>query len=148
MVAAPVKSVVTKYINPLFDQGWALFAPVPQVNKKVYVSCLQGNKQWSAWQDPFANYLIKHQSNRFTANGKMILKLSTTLHYLYFQNEELFKQKKNISGDTTSGYYKVLKNEVEQELLHQYKPCKNIRLIVEYSNADCADKQTHYIYYP
>ena len=148
MVAPSVKARAGRYINPLFDQGWALFAPVPQVNKKVYVSYLQDNKQWSKWEDPFRSYLNKHQSNRFTANGKMVLISSTTLHYLHFENEALLKDKRVVMGDTTSDYYKVLKHEVDQVLTKEYKNHQKERLMVVYTDTDCNNKQAHYIYYP
>ena len=148
IVPASLKQKSSVYINPLFNQGWALFAPTPQVNKKVYVSYLQENKQWSVWQNPFKHYVEAHQQHRFTANQKIVLMQSSTLHYLYFENQELFKTKDTIVGDTNSGYYKVLKHEVAQELLLQKKQFQKIKLLVEYTDANCDNKQTHYIYYP
>lgn len=148
IVPVSLKQKSSVYINPLFNQGWALFAPTPQVNKKVYVSCLQTNNQWSAWENPSKHYLVAHQQHRFTANQKIVLMQSSTLHYLYFENEGLFKTNKIITGDTTSGYYKVLKHEVTQELLLQKKEFRKIKLLVEYPDADCDNKQIHYIYYP
>ena len=148
MVAPAVKAGVGRYINPLFDQGWALFAPVPRVNKKVYVSYLQSNKQWSKWQDPFQSYLNKHQSNRFTANGKIVLLVSSTLHYLHFENADLLRDKKIVHGNTTSGYYQVLNYEVKQELAHTNIKPEKMRLMVEYTDADCCKKKNSYIYYP
>ncbi len=147
LVSCSLKQKSSSYINPLFNQGWALFAPVPQQNKKVYVSYLQMDNTWGKWQDPFEKYLRVHQSERLSANGKVVLILSSTMHYLYYENEEKFKTKKIVSGDTTSGYYKVLRNEVERKLLWNYKENKKIKLIIEYTNADCENKQTHYIFY-
>lgn len=148
IIPAYLQQKSSLYINPLFNQGWALFAPTPQVNKKVFVSYLQDNNRWSTLGNPFKHYLAAHQQHRFTANQKIVLMQSSTLHYLYFENEESFKMNKTIDGDTNSGYYKVLKHEVMQELLLQKKDFKKIKLLVGYTNADCDNKQTHYIYYP
>ncbi|MEO8759262.1 MAG: DUF5819 family protein [Bacteroidia bacterium] len=147
IIYSSIKQKASIYINPLFNQGWALFAPTPQVNKKVYVSYLQDDNKWSVWQNPFKKYLAKHQLHRFTANGKIVLMQSNTLHYLYFENEELFKTKNVVEGDTTSGFYNVLKYEVTQELLKEKKSSKKIKLLVQYTDAKCENKQTHYIYY-
>jgi hypothetical protein len=148
LVAPAIKASVGRYTNPLFDQGWALFAEVPEVNKKVYVSYQEADKKWSAWEDPFQVYVSKHQSNRFTANGKIVLMISSTLHYIHFDYAELLKTNKVIRGDTTSGYYKVLKYEVNHALALHDKHPGNVRLIVECTNANCANKQIHYIYFP
>lgn len=148
MVPGSLKQKSNVYISSLFNQGWALFAPTPQVNKKVYASYLGKDKQWSAWQNPFKKYMEAHQQHRFTANQKIVLMQSSTLHYLWFENEELFQEKKIILGDTNSGYYKVLKHEVAQELLLQKKNFERIKLLVEYTDADCGNRQSHYIYYP
>ena len=148
LVPVSLKQKSGVYMYPLFKQGWALFAPTHQVNKKIYVSYLQNNKQWSAWENPFKHYLLSHQQHRFTANQKIVLMQSITLHYLFFENKELFKTNKTIVGDTNSDYYKVLKHEVTQELLLQNKEFEKIKLLVEYTDANCDNKQTHYIYYP
>jgi hypothetical protein len=147
IIPLSLKQKASGYINPLFNQGWALFAPTPAVNKKVLVSYLQENKQWSNWQDPFKNYSAEHQLHRFTANGKIILMKSSTLHYLYFENQDRFDRGKIIWGDTTSGYYKVLKHEVTQELCGQHTSFTKIKLLIEYTSADCDKRQTHYLYY-
>jgi hypothetical protein len=102
-----------KYMTPLFDQGWSLFAPVPEVNKKVYVRyCNKDN--WSEWQEPFDPYLQAYQKNRISVSGKIVLAMNSTLHYLYAENKENFKRTNLLKGDTTSGYFKVLKHALTE----------------------------------
>lgn len=134
------------YMAPLFDQSWSLFAPVPEVNKKVYVSYLKSNAQWSGWEDPFAGYLYAHQSNRLSANAKIVFSLSNTLHYLYNENADLLKEKKNIVGNNSSGYFKVLKHAIETELKN--KDYTKIKIRVVFTKASCENKQIYSIYYP
>lgn len=147
-VPASLKEKSRSYISPLFEQGWALFAPVPEVNKKVFVSRLQGNGQWSRWEAPFDEYLCMHQSNRMSASAKVVLSLSSALHYLYHENEILLKEKRNISGDSSSGYFIVLKKAVKNKLMWQYKENKNVRILIVYTVANCNKNQTYSIYYP
>ncbi|MGZ3903841.1 MAG: hypothetical protein ACXVC6_09110, partial [Bacteroidia bacterium] len=46
LVPPAVKRKSAAYCEPFFAQGWALFAPVPEVNKKIYVSYLQKDGKW------------------------------------------------------------------------------------------------------
>ncbi len=147
LVPFSLKEKSKKYIAPLFDQGWGLFAPVPEVNKKVYVSYFKNNK-WSGWEAPFNKYLYAHQSNRVSANAKIVLSTSSILHYLYNENAEQLEEKKNISGNISSGYFKVLKHEVVQELTNKSGSPKKIKLLVVYSKANCNSNQMYSIYYP
>ena len=147
LVSFSLKQKSEKYIAALFDQSWALFAPVPEVNKRVYVSYFQ-NEKWSRWEEPFADYLYAHQSNRMSANAKIVFMISGTLHYLYNENKEKLKTEKNIVGNNSSGYFKVLKNAIKNKLMWQYKENKKIRVLVIYTGANCNQSQTYSIYYP
>lgn len=146
LTPSTLKEKSKSYIAPLFDQGWSLFAPVPEVNKKVYVSYFKNNK-WSGWETPFDKYLYAHQSSRISANAKIILSVSSTLHYLYNENAEQLREKKNISGNISSGYFKVLKYAVERELANMGNPTKKIKLLVVYTKANCSANQIYSIYY-
>jgi hypothetical protein len=148
LVPVSLRQKSKRYIAPLFDQGWALFAPVPEVNKKVYVSCSHDGKQWSGWEAVLNEYVPIHQSNRMSGSGKVVLSVSSTLHFLYSENADELKLKKNIVGNNSSGYFKVLKQAIENKLMWQYKENKNLRVLVIYTTADCAQPQTYSIYYP
>ncbi|HWY38107.1 MAG TPA: DUF5819 family protein [Bacteroidia bacterium] len=148
MAPLSIKEKTKNYMAPLFDQGWALFAPVPEVNKKVYVSYSADGKNWSEWKAPFNRYLYAHQSFRASVNAKIVLLQSGALHYLYNENEVQLKQRKNIVGDTSLGYFRVLKYAVQQELQNKGAQVKKMKLLVIYVKASCSEKQTYSIYYP
>jgi hypothetical protein len=148
LVPISLKQRSKNYIAPLFDQGWGLFAPVPEMNKKVYVSYLKNGDQWSGWEAPFDEYYKAHQSNRLRAAGKIVLSVSSTLHFLYNENAEELKLKKNIQGNNSSGYFKVLKEAIRNKLMWQYKDNKNMRVLIVYTTANCDQPQIYSIYYP
>jgi hypothetical protein len=148
LVPVFLKQKSKNYIAPLFDQGWGLFAPVPEVNKKVYVSYLKNNKRWSGWEAPFDEYYEKHHINRISASGKIILSVSGTLHHLYNENVVELKTKKNVVGNISSGYFKVLHEAVRNKLMWQYKDNTNLRMLVVYTTANCNQPQVYSIYYP
>ena len=64
------------------------------------------------------------------------------------ETEEKLKTEKNIVGNNSSGYFKVLKNAIKNKLAWQYKENKNIRILVVYTDANCNQSQTYSIFYP
>lgn len=136
------------YITPLFDQSWSLFAPVPEVNKKVFVSYQYKNNEWSEWENPFANYVYAHQSGRMSANAKIVFSISNTLHYLYNENVAALAENGNIIGNNSSGYFKVLSSAVKNRLSDERKEYQKTKILVVYTRVGCASKKTYAIYYP
>ena len=143
-----LKEKSKKYITPLFDQSWSLFAPVPELNKKVFVSFQLKDGGWSLWEEPFVNYLHEHQSNRFSANAKIVFSISNTLHYLYNENATVLGEKGNIIGNSSSGYFKVLASAVKNKFGDERKEFEKIKILVVYTQANCSSKKMYSIYYP
>ena len=143
-----LKEKSKNYVAPLFDQSWSLFAPIPEVNKKVYVSYQTKNKKWSCWEDPFANYLYAHQSSRVSAHAKIVFSLSNTLHYLYNENVTALSEHIHIIGNNSSGYFKVLANAVKNKLRHENKEAQNLKILVVFTKANCSAKKMYAVYYP
>jgi len=135
------------YMAPVFDQSWSLFAPVPEVNKKVYVSYLNETGIWSGWKAPFDKYQLIHQSNPMSASGKVVLLQSSILHYLYDENILQLKEKSIVRGDTSSGYFKVLRYSVTKELEKGGVKEKKIKMMVYYQSVS-GDNKKYCIYYP
>ncbi len=143
-----LKEKSKSYISPMFDQSWSLFAPVPEVNKKVFVCYQMKNEKWSGWEEPFVSYLYAHQSSRISANAKIVFSISNTLHYLYNENASTLSEKENIVGNYSSGYFKVLANAVKNKLRHENKESQKLKILVVYSKANCSSKKMYSIYYP
>ena len=101
---------------------------------------------WSPWQAGFSEYKQRHLRYRFTGYGKLVLMQSSTLHKLYYENEEKFAKKTIVKGDTNSGVYRVLKHEVEKELLQEKKNLKKMKILVQFFSTDTV-KSRKYIYY-
>ena len=134
------------YMAPVFDQSWSLFAPIPEVNKRVYISYLNEKGEWLDWEAPFDKYLSTHQSNPLSASGKLVLMQSSTLHYLYEENKASFVTQSIIKGDTSSGYFKVLRYSVVHEIFKKEVPQK-MKIMVSYETIDTT-KRKYCIYYP
>jgi hypothetical protein len=146
VIPEKVSASVTGYMSPLFNQGWALFAPVPTANRKVFVSYLKKDNTWSAWQDPFSEFKRKHWQHRYTGYGKLVLMQSTSLHNLYYENEDSLNKKSVFFGDKNTECFKVLRHEVEQILKSQKKEFREIRFLLMFISTGKPNKK-NYIYY-
>ncbi len=132
-------------MGPVFDQGWSLFAPVPKVNKNVYVSYSDSNGNWSDWNDPFSFYQYQAYTNRVSACQRIVLAESSTLHYLYAESEITFYKTKMFPGNIHSGYFSVLKHIVVQELNNRKTAFEKIKMMVVFTNVKT--KQKYCLYY-
>lgn len=148
LVPPVVKRKSVAYCEPFFTQGWALFAPAPEVSKKIYVSYLQQDGQWSGWEAPFDKYLFGYQANRASANSKIVLSLNSTLHYLYQEYKTKFEKQNNNIDKCVSGIYNVLRFEAQRELAGRNINVNEIRLLVVYKEAKCGSEKMHTIYFP
>ncbi|HXB40846.1 MAG TPA: hypothetical protein VNZ49_09915 [Bacteroidia bacterium] len=132
------------YIAPVFNQSWNLFAPVPEINRTVFVSYCDKENKWTDWSDPFSHYQYEANANRLSVSEKMVLAKSSTLHYIYEENKEALAKKKMLAGNSGSGYFSVLKHMVQREL--QSKNPEKIKVIVLFYNVKT--KQKYFLYYP
>lgn len=147
LVPARSKEHSKKYMFPVFDQGWALFAPAPELTKKVYVKYQRQNGEWSGWETPFDNYLNDARSNRFNAKEKLVLSINSALHYLYTEHEQKLQQKKNVPGNLLSGFYRVLKYACVRQLANDGNLAQQIKLLVVYTKTDCKEKEYYSLYF-
>lgn len=132
---------------PLFDQSWGLFAPVPEVNKRLYYCLEDSNGNQQSWRQFYAGHLFDYQSNRFSPRGKFVLALSNTLHYLYQENKENLIKQNLYGGSPSSGYFTVLQHLVKQELKNNSTKTKKVRMMVVYQTIT-PNPQTYCLYYP
>ena len=66
-----VVGVATKYVFPLFNQNWRMFAPEPPLSSyKIYYRCRFETDRFSEWINPGKELLLQHQQNRFWNYGK------------------------------------------------------------------------------
>ncbi|MGZ3864418.1 MAG: hypothetical protein ACXVPN_14265 [Bacteroidia bacterium] len=148
LVPAYLKRKSIAYCEPVFAQGWSLFAPAPEVKKKIYMSYQKEDGRWSGWEAPFDNYLFSYQSNRMSPEGKIVLSLNTYLHYLFESYKPKFAIRNNCEGDISSGLCTVLKFEALRELASRNIAVKEIRLLVVYHEAKCDFHKTYSVYFP
>lgn len=141
-VPSPMRKASTRYMQPLFNQGWALFAPVPQYNKRVFVS-YKTPGGWSEWQDPFQDYLTHYQVNRSSGVARLALSVSATLHYLLEANAGKFHMGL-LAADISQGQYRVLEYLVKMQLKNKGIRTEQIRLMACFSPVDGSAKQCIY----
>jgi hypothetical protein len=135
-VSKPLREFSFSYIYPLFNQGWALFAPAPTINKELWVCYQHKNGKWSKWQQPFSNNLQNHQKFRITGDSKIVLAQSSILYYLEKENWLKFGQTVELNGDTNSVYFSALKFAVLKHLAKEKKEFKDIKIRVIFSSYD------------
>ena len=136
-VSKPLRDFSFSYMYPIFNQGWALFAMPPHINKELWISYQNKNGKWSKWIQPFSENLKRHQKFRITGDSKILLAESSILHYLEKENFLQFKIAEELKGDTNSVYYLALKYAVCQHLKIEKIEYKKIQIRVlfrEYSN--------------
>ena len=145
-VSKPLKDISFSYIYPIFNQGWALFAPAPHINKELWI-CYQ-NKQgkWSKWSQPFYSNLSTHQKFRITGDSKIVLAQSSILHYLEKENWQKFGDNIELKGDTNSVYFSALKFAVFQYQKSQNIESRKIRIKILFTEYD-KPKITKTLYY-
>lgn len=131
-----LKSFSFSYTNPLFNQGWALFAPPPSVNKELWICYQYKNGNWSKWEQPFSKNLQNHQKFRITGDSKIVLAQSNILYYLEKENLLKFGQTVELNGDTNSVYFLALKFAVLKHLAKEKIEFKNIKIRVIFSAYD------------
>jgi hypothetical protein len=132
-VSKPLKDYSFSYIYPFFNQGWALFAPAPAINKELWVCYLNKQGKWSKWIQPFSKNLQKHQKYRITGDSKIVLAESSILHYLEKENWHQFGQKLELNGDTNSVYFSALKFAVLKHLAKEKVEFKEVQIRVIFS---------------
>jgi hypothetical protein len=145
-VSKPLKEFSFSYIYPIFNQGWALFVPVPQTNKELWVSFQNKQGRWSKWSKPFISNLNRHHTFRITGDSKIVLAESSILHYLEKENLQQFGITKELNGDTNSVYFSALKFAVCQYLKKEKKEFKKISIRVLF-NAYSNPENTKTVYY-
>lgn len=118
------------YVYPFFDQGWKLFAPVPNSNYHLFVKFNVGKKIEQF--DLVQLFLNQHLENRFGASESLVLALHNSIHN--FEKSTSFQNKLNgpIKNDVT---YIVIKHLVNQYLAYYTNnQAKNIQTILLVEN--------------
>lgn len=88
-----INKVAIRYIIPLLEQNWALFAPNPSTsNIKFGYKCNFNGQGWTQIKDPCASILERHYSNRFGYSGKLYYICDSIIrevhNYLYSLKKE------------------------------------------------------------
>ena len=66
------RGYVFRYMEPLFEQHWQLFAPDPALfSMKFWYRCGDSRKKETPWLDPEERFLAEHQRWRLGPNGKI-----------------------------------------------------------------------------
>ena len=72
LVNRRLQAISGRYVFPVFNQNWQMFAPEPPLGtKRLYYRCRFDDSTMSAWIDPGKTHLLKLQSNRFWNYGKL-----------------------------------------------------------------------------
>ena len=142
LVPSSLRKYSTRYMEPLFNQGWALFAPIPQCNKQVFVS-YEINGKWSEWKDPFQEYLVNYQADRVSGTARIALSVSGALHYLQQANLGKFRNGL-LPADISQGQYRVVEHLVKMQLRNSGIKTAHIRMMACFSLIDGSNKQCIY----
>lgn len=115
------RAVITRYVYPVFNQNWKLFAPDPPLeSKELYYRVYIKDKGWSGWKNPGKSIILKHQANRFSYYGK--------LYYIYDNLQRSLEY-----ADSYTNFY--IKQDSVKEENQRIERDKRIMKTFEYSSA-------------
>jgi hypothetical protein len=95
--------VSKKYVFPVFNQNWKMFAPEPPLStRNLYYKCSFTDGSYSGWINPGTALLKKHQSNRFWNYGSLFIAYGGIHRELKYANDNLkyLLEKENIKPDS------------------------------------------------
>jgi len=76
-----LKTAVTWYVSPIFEQTWSLFAPCPLQEGKIEVKYYFEDDS-TDWINPLESELEMHSKLRFTHHGEFAIGYSNMLFYV------------------------------------------------------------------
>lgn len=76
-----LKTAVTWYVSPIFEQTWSLFAPCPLQDGKIEVKYYFVDDS-TDWINPLESELEMHSKLRFTHHGEFAIGYSNMLFYV------------------------------------------------------------------
>jgi hypothetical protein len=79
-----LKQAARWYMAPAFDQAWDLFAPNPPVKEKTLLYRYSSQGEWSAWINPGAELLQKHDAFRFS-NASILYRMNQNAGFHLWQ---------------------------------------------------------------
>jgi hypothetical protein len=111
------------YSYPYFTQTWALFAPTPQCNYRLFATYEHNGKHS---EDIYSDILHTHQSNRLKGYEQLLLAFTTGIHYL----EKKARLSAPVSGPVKNNLdFDIVERMAANYLRYKYSaPVKNLKL--------------------
>ncbi|MFK8044184.1 MAG: DUF5819 family protein [Crocinitomicaceae bacterium] len=145
-----INHLAESYVDPVFKQKWAMFAPCPILENRLKIKYYFGNDS-THWIDPIENALSNHQRYRFTHHGNIAVGY---YNMLYWFKIELDKLKTKPAKWLIFSEQTKLRNSLGNRLLNNYvkgyanenfdeNPTKT-SLDISYRNLETGDTAHYY----
>jgi hypothetical protein len=87
LIGPRLSSYARYYTYPVFQQGWALFAPEPQQYGKTLEYRYRQDNEWQQWIVPAQRYYDGHVSKRHGADSEKYFLAQQTALYLWIEKD-------------------------------------------------------------
>jgi hypothetical protein len=153
IIPAESKSMVSVYVNPVFDQKWNMFAPCPIVNGHFEMKYFLENGDSTLWISPADDALKWHRMTRFMHYGELVLVESNIVYWL---NVDMEMQDLFLLHEFNDGQWSHFKEGYSYlKIVHYAKAfavrskIKDVsRVCVRYNYENVKTKQSGWIKFP
>jgi hypothetical protein len=126
------------YVYPYFHQNWNLFAPAPTSNYKLYCEYENNGKQQV---DVFSEIKLKHQTNRLTGFGPLVIAFANSFYYL-----ETSALNKAINGPLENNeHFKMIEHSTKKYLEYTRNiSIKDLKLVLVAENVVTKEQKIYF----